>query len=75
MVILKLDRSDYDRINLLLGHVAAAGACYDPRSAAYDSQASKDAFAIGSWERALALMPPDDAKRLCAETDRQAQES
>jgi hypothetical protein len=75
MVLLKLDRSDYEQINLLLGHVATAGACYDPRTAAYDSQAGKDAFAIGSWERVLSLMPPDDAKRLCVETDRQAQES
>jgi hypothetical protein len=67
MVLLKLDRSDYDRLNNLLGHVAAL----DGRS--FDGEHA--AAAPGVIGQITAVMPPAEARRLCAETDRQAQES
>lgn len=62
MVTLKLDRTDYERINALLSVVAnAAGLNEEERAAYYAAHAPTP-------------MTPADARRLCADTDRQAQE-
>jgi hypothetical protein len=62
MVTLRLDRTDYERINALLGVIAGAGSLEGEGLREY----------LGN--HALTPLPPAEARRLCAETDRQAHE-